>query len=56
LTEWQAQLADELPMIYVTSTTLWLLFDHDSGFTFQSTRTRILTAITAVFNVLFTWS
>ncbi|KAJ7109897.1 ceramidase [Mycena epipterygia] len=52
----QAQLADELPMIYVTSTTLWLLFDHESGFTFKSTRTRLLTAVTAVFNVLFTWT
>ncbi|KAJ7492319.1 ceramidase [Mycena latifolia] len=54
--QFQAQLADELPMIYVTSTTLWLLFDHESGFTFKSTRTRLLTVATVIFNVLFTWS
>ncbi|KAK7063955.1 ceramidase-domain-containing protein [Favolaschia claudopus] len=33
--QFQAQLADELPMIYVTSTALWLLFDQDSGFDFN---------------------
>ncbi|KAJ7103225.1 ceramidase [Mycena belliarum] len=54
--QFQAQLADELPMIYVTTTTLWLLFDHQSGFTFKSTRTRLLTVAALVFNVLFTWS
>ncbi|KAJ7654827.1 ceramidase [Mycena rosella] len=54
--QFQAQLADELPMIYVTSTTLWLLFDHQSGFTFESTRTRLLTVATAIFNVVFTWT
>ncbi|KAJ7786640.1 ceramidase [Mycena metata] len=52
----QAQLADELPMIYVTTTTLWLLFDQDYGFTFESKRTRLLTVVAGAFNVLFTWS
>ncbi|KAJ7459104.1 ceramidase [Mycena galericulata] len=51
-----AQLADELPMIYVTSTALWLLFDHEAGFTFKSARTRLLALVAAVFNVMFTWS
>ncbi|KAF7347570.1 hypothetical protein MVEN_01513500 [Mycena venus] len=54
--QFQAQLADELPMIYVTTTTLWLLFDHDSGFNFKSPRTRLLTVAAVVFNTLFTWS
>ncbi|KAJ7170167.1 alkaline phytoceramidase [Mycena filopes] len=52
----QAQLADELPMIYVTTTTLWLLFDHDDGFTFESKRTRLLALTAAAFNIAFTWS
>ncbi|KAJ7754935.1 ceramidase [Mycena maculata] len=52
----QAQLADELPMIYVTSTALWLLFDNETGFTLRSTRTRLLTLAAVVFNMLFTWS
>ncbi|KAJ6565998.1 ceramidase-domain-containing protein [Mycena sp. CBHHK59/15] len=52
----QAQLADELPMIYVTSTTLWLLFDHKSGFNFESSRTRLLAVAMIAFDVLFTWS
>ncbi|KAJ6609388.1 ceramidase-domain-containing protein [Mycena sp. CBHHK59/15] len=51
-----AQLADELPMIYVTSTTLWLLFDHKSGFNFESSRTRLLAVAMIAFDVLFTWS
>jgi len=54
--KFQAQLADELPMIWVTSTAIWLLFDHDAGFTFESTRTRLLTVAAVIFNVLFSWS
>ncbi|KAJ7161261.1 ceramidase [Mycena crocata] len=54
--QFQAQLADELPMIYVTSTTLWLLFDQGSGFTFESLRTRLLSVAALLFNVFFTWS
>ncbi|KAF7337511.1 hypothetical protein MSAN_02224100 [Mycena sanguinolenta] len=54
--QFQAQLADELPMIYVTTTTLWLLFDQDYGFTFTSLRTRLLTVVAVVFNILFTWT
>ncbi|KAJ7269412.1 ceramidase [Mycena haematopus] len=53
--QFQAQLADELPMIYVTTTTLWLLFDHDSGFNFNA-RTRLLTVFAVLFNIFFTWT
>ncbi|KAJ6575432.1 alkaline phytoceramidase [Mycena capillaripes] len=53
--QFQAQLADELPMIYLTVTTLAVLFDQNRGFDF-STRTRLLSVAIAVFNILFTWS
>ncbi|KAJ7193299.1 ceramidase [Mycena pura] len=53
---YHAQLADELPMIYLTTTTLWLLFDQDSGFTFKTGRTRLLTLILTLFNTIFTWT
>ncbi|KAJ7293015.1 ceramidase [Mycena rebaudengoi] len=56
LSGFKPKLADELPMIYVTSTTLWLLFDHLSGFNFETTRTRVLSVVVVAFNVLFTWS
>ncbi|KAJ7610815.1 ceramidase [Roridomyces roridus] len=52
----EAQLVDELPMIWVTSTAIWLLFDQDPGFTSMSTRTRLLTVAAVVFNVSFSWS
>ncbi|KAJ6469651.1 ceramidase [Mycena vitilis] len=52
----QAQLADELPMIYVCATTLWCLFDTSLGFTWETTRTRLLTVAAAVFSILFSWS
>ncbi|KAF8215870.1 ceramidase [Mycena galopus ATCC 62051] len=54
--QFQAQLADELPMIYVTSIALFLLFDQDSGFHFNSLRTRLLSIGTILFNILFTRS
>ncbi|TFK41854.1 ceramidase [Crucibulum laeve] len=52
----QAQLADELPMIYVGSMSLWLLFDDKPGFGLRSTRTKVLIAMLAIFDILFTWS
>lgn len=52
----QAQLADELPMIYVGSMSLWLLFDIEPGFDLKSSRTRLLVALLALFDVLFTLS
>lgn len=50
---YQAQLADELPMIYVGSMCLWLLYDVQPGFCLDSTRTRVLIAMLAAFDVLF---
>ncbi|KAJ7597453.1 ceramidase [Mycena floridula] len=52
----EAQLADELPMIYVGTMSLWLLFDRMPGFSLQSTRSRYQLVILALFNILFTWS
>jgi hypothetical protein len=52
----QAQLADELPMVYVGSMSLWLLFDDEPGFSLRSLRTRSLIAALIAFDVLFTWS
>ncbi|KAF9486454.1 alkaline phytoceramidase [Pholiota conissans] len=51
----EAQLADELPMIYVGSMSLFILFDNQPGFAFTR-RTRILIALLVLFDVLFTWS
>jgi len=51
-----AQLADELPMIYVGSMSLWLLFDDEPGFGLRSSRTKLLIICLALFDVLFTWS
>jgi len=50
----QAQLADELPMIYVGSMSLWLLFDVRPGFGLHALRTKFLAAICVVFDVVFT--
>ncbi|KDR85706.1 hypothetical protein GALMADRAFT_234756 [Galerina marginata CBS 339.88] len=52
----QAQLADELPMIYVGSMSLFLLFDNKPGYGLQQTRTRVVIALVVLFDVLFTWS
>jgi dihydroceramidase len=51
----EAQLADELPMIYVASLSLWLLFDISPGFGIHN-RTKLIFALLALFNVSFTWS
>lgn len=50
-----AQLADELPMIYVATYCSAMLFDTDSGFA-RTTKTATIAAIYILFNVLFTWS
>ena len=52
----EAQLADELPMIYVGSLSLFLLFDNKPGFGLHSTRSKMLMVLLALFDVLFTWS
>jgi dihydroceramidase len=52
----EAQLADELPMIYVGSMSLFLLFDNKPGFGLHSTRSKMLIVLLVLFDVLFTWS
>ncbi|KAH6917050.1 ceramidase [Coprinopsis sp. MPI-PUGE-AT-0042] len=54
--QFHAQLADELPMIYVASFSLWMLFDSKPGFSMRSWRTTSVTAAAVVFDILFTWS
>ncbi|KAG2022865.1 phytoceramidase [Coprinopsis cinerea AmutBmut pab1-1] len=54
--QYHAQLADELPMIYVGSMSLWMLFDSKPGFGLKSSRTRFLLAAALLLDVLFTWS
>lgn len=51
---YEAQLADELPMIYVASTGLWMLFDRTPGFNFKSLRSRVFLAGLVIFNLVFT--
>lgn len=52
----EAQLADELPMIYVGSMSLFIVFDNKPGFGLSSTRSKMLIVLLALFDVLFTWS
>ncbi|KAF9531914.1 ceramidase [Crepidotus variabilis] len=52
----EAQLADELPMIYVGSLCLFMLFDTKGGFGLQTLRTKGLIALLILFDALFTWS
>lgn len=54
---YSAQLADELPMIYSCSWSLFMLFDLSPGFSLKtSTHGRPVLALSMLFNVLFTWS
>ncbi|KAI0281231.1 ceramidase [Russula aff. rugulosa BPL654] len=53
---YEAQLADELPMIYVVSFFLAILFESEPGFGFKSTYSKFLIAATVVFDILFTGS
>ncbi|RPD57100.1 alkaline phytoceramidase [Lentinus tigrinus ALCF2SS1-6] len=52
----EAQLMDELPMIYVASYCCAILFDTSRGFSLKDSNAKELGIIFAVFNVLFTWS
>jgi len=51
----EAQLADELPMVYVVSLSLWLLFDIAPGFGVHN-QTKLILTLLAFFDVFFTWS
>ncbi|KAF8641042.1 hypothetical protein AX17_000686 [Amanita inopinata Kibby_2008] len=53
---YEAQLADELPMIYVGSLSLWLIFDDEPGFNMDRARTKWLIFLLIVFDCLFTLS
>jgi hypothetical protein len=53
---YEAQLADELPMIYVGSMSLFITFDDGPGHGIKSRRSKILIALLLLFDVLFTWS
>lgn len=53
---YEAQLADELPMIYVGSMGLWLIFDDQPGFDLQRSRTKWFIVLLIAFDVLFTLS
>ena len=52
----EAQLMDELPMIYVSSYCSLILFDTARGFSLRDSNAPFLGAIFVVFNVFFTWS
>ncbi|KIL71543.1 hypothetical protein M378DRAFT_155133 [Amanita muscaria Koide BX008] len=53
---YEAQLADELPMIYVGSMSLWLIFDDGPGFNLHRVKTKLMILLLIVFDVLFTVS
>lgn len=53
---YEAQLADELPMVYVASFTLYLLLDSKPGFDNTTRRSILSVAALVAFDVLFTWS
>ena len=51
----EAQMADELPMIYTSSWGVFVVCDTLKGFEFR-TRSKDIIAGALLFNVLFTWS
>jgi len=53
---YEAQLADELPMIYLASFLLVVLLESEPGFGFRSTYSKVLVAATVGFDILFTAS
>ncbi|KAH7881001.1 ceramidase [Lentinula edodes] len=53
---YEAQLADELPMIYVASMSIWILYDYQLGFDLSSIQTKSQVAFLVLFDALFTWS
>ncbi len=52
--QYEAQLADELPMIYVASYCSAVLFDLKPGFGIDNLHSRFVIAFLLVFNVVFT--
>ena len=52
----EAQLMDELPMIYVASYCTAILFDTSRGWRLRGSRAPLLGVTFAVFNILFTWT
>ncbi|OSD03320.1 aPHC-domain-containing protein [Trametes coccinea BRFM310] len=52
----EAQLMDELPMVYVASYCCAILFDTSRGFSLRDPHALQLSVIFVVFNILFTWS
>ncbi|PFH52261.1 hypothetical protein AMATHDRAFT_2267 [Amanita thiersii Skay4041] len=53
---YEAQLADELPMIYVGSMGVWLLFDNQPGFNLHNARTKWLIFLLVTFDFIFSLS
>jgi dihydroceramidase len=53
---YEAQLADELPMIYAASFLLAVLLESEPGFGFKSTYSKFLVAATILFDIVFTAS
>ncbi|KAJ3480423.1 hypothetical protein NLI96_g8364 [Meripilus lineatus] len=53
---YEAQLADELPMIYVASYCGAILLDTQKGFSLRNAKAASLTALFFAFNILFTWT
>ncbi|GJE89599.1 ceramidase [Phanerochaete sordida] len=53
---YEAQLADELPMVYVASYCCAVLFDSKPGYDLSNPRTSGLFAFMIAFNALFTWA
>lgn len=53
---YEAQLADELPMIYVATYCASVLFDTQKGFSLRNAKAAFLTTAFFAFNIFFTWS
>ncbi|KAF5368613.1 hypothetical protein D9758_002205 [Tetrapyrgos nigripes] len=53
---YEAQLADELPMIWVVSMSFWLLYDYQIGFDLSSSQTKLQVGSLVLFDILFSLS
>jgi len=53
---YEAQLADELPMVYVATYCSAMLFDTEKGFSLRTVKSASLISAFVLFNILFTWS
>ncbi|EIN13922.1 phytoceramidase [Punctularia strigosozonata HHB-11173 SS5] len=53
---YEAQLADELPMIFVASYSAFILYNTETGFGHRNLRSYFLALAVAAFDILFTWS